>query len=162
MTDDFIKIELKPKDFPHRIAMKSDVGAATLKGVTRGTIFVHQNLPGPPTPRREPFPWASKKQRMYVLSAVKDGRIVVPYKRSNEMLRRMTHDVNVLGSSYVGVIGTNEVYAPWVISNKKVGTRGPQARYHQGIWWILQEEVGKRFDDFIKIVRSEIAKHLSS
>lgn len=74
----------------------------------------------------------------------------------------MTHEVRSLGSSFVGVIGTNEVYAPWVISNKKIGERGPQANYHKGVWWILQEEVGKRFDDFIGIVRKEIAKHLAS
>ena len=79
------------------------------------------------------------------------------YRRTGTLGRSITTDVRALGSKHVGVIGTATVYAPWVISEKRVGTRGPQAGMHAGRWWTLHGVVRGAHDEIMRIYRKAIA-----
>jgi hypothetical protein len=57
------------------------------------------------------------------------------YRRTGTLGRSITTDVRSVGSSVAGVIGTDIVYAPYVISETD------QAWMHRGRWWTLQEHV---------------------
>lgn len=78
------------------------------------------------------------------------------YRRTGTLGRSITTDVRTLGSKYVGVIGTATVYAPWVISEKPVGSRGPQAWMHVGRWWTLHGVVRGAHDEIMRIYRKAI------
>lgn len=66
------------------------------------------------------------------------------YRRTGTLGRTITTKViePVGRGIYSGIIGTNTRYAPWVISDE-VGANqaGPQAWFHRGIWYTLQEVV---------------------
>ncbi len=86
-----------------------------------------------------------------------------PYRRTGQLGGSITTEVRPLGGkSYVGVIGTNKVYAPFVISTEAVGGRGPQAQYHKGVWYTLQEVVEKCRDAINKIYHSTIMNKINS
>jgi hypothetical protein len=63
------------------------------------------------------------------------------YQRTDLLVKSITTEVRSMGSETVGTIGTNTVYAPYVIGEKQVGTRGPQAWMHKGRWWTLEGHV---------------------
>jgi hypothetical protein len=67
------------------------------------------------------------------------------YRRTGTLGRSIGTEVRPIGVGFVGIIGTPTVYAPYVISEEAVGSRGPQARFHKGRWWTLQGVVRKAF-----------------
>lgn len=75
------------------------------------------------------------------------------YRRTGTLGRRIGTRVNVVGNEVVGAIGTNTVYAPWVISEEAVGERGPQARVHRGRWWTLQGVVRENAEEVVRVTR---------
>ncbi len=66
------------------------------------------------------------------------------YRRTGLLGRSIATEVNPLGTSIVGTIGTNVVYAPYVIGEN-------QAAIHQGRWWQLEKVVEKLVPDVVKI-----------
>lgn len=60
------------------------------------------------------------------------------YTRTMQLDRSIGTEVRSVGSDFIGTIGTNLIYAPYVISTEKVDARGPQAKVHRGRWWTLQ------------------------
>jgi hypothetical protein len=81
------------------------------------------------------------------------------YQRTETLGRSITTEVRNLGSDIIGAIGTNTVYAPWVISDEAVpGLGGPQAWMHKGRWWTLQGVVRKASDQIIAIYTIAIKK----
>lgn len=76
---------------------------------------------------------------------------VSSYRRTGTLGRTMYSKVTELGSDVVGAIGNNTVYAPWVISAEEVGNRGPQASWHSGRWYTLQDVVKKAKNGIIQI-----------
>lgn len=90
---------------------------------------------------------ATKKAVLYVHSTVPPYPATRPnqkYIRTETLGRKITTEVRpVTGTRVVGVIGSDTVYAPWVISDKAVGKRGPQAWMHKDRWWTLQDVVRK-------------------
>jgi hypothetical protein len=128
---------------------------ATLKSV----LYVHSQIPAyPPPPLPGSFEFVSDKQRRYVMWAIKAGTIQVPYRRrhSGGIGGSITTKVSTLGRDMVGTIGTNMVYAPWVISDRAIGDRGPQARIHQGRWWTLQGVFKAAQNSIVEIYRQAI------
>lgn len=82
------------------------------------------------------------------------------YERTLTLGKSFATAVSSVGNDVVGAIGTNLVYAPWVVSTEAVetpkGLAGPQAWMHEGRWWTLQKfvaenvsEVGKQFEKAI-------------
>ncbi len=139
-------------------AKAEDFEDALVKGLNDALDHVLGSVPGPPTPSRAPMTFVSQKQRRYVMMLVAEGK--VPYKRTNKLAGSITTEVKkVSEESYLGMIGTNRVYAPWVISSRKIEDgRGPQAEYHKGVWYTLQDVVSKEFSKVVDIIRDAIGK----
>lgn len=77
------------------------------------------------------------------------------YRRTGTLGRSINTEVRAVGTDMVAAIGTNVVYAPWVISSEPVAgppAAGPQAWVHVGRWWTLQrvvEDARGRVDEII-------------
>jgi len=80
------------------------------------------------------------------------------YRRTGTLGRTIATEVRPMGAKVVGVIGTDTVYAPWVISDKSVGSRGPQASVHAGRWWTLQGVVSRAWNAVTNIYRDAFRK----
>jgi len=85
------------------------------------------------------------------------------YERTGTLGRSIATDVRELGSSFVGVIGTKVIYAPYVISDAALSDgRGPQTPVHKrNNWWTLQGVVRGAKDEIMKIYKrviDEVAK----
>jgi hypothetical protein len=102
---------------------------------------------------------ATQNAVLYVHSTVPPYPAPPPnstYRRTETLGRSITTEVKSLGSQIVGTIGTATVYAPWVISDRAIGDRGPQAWMHAGRWWTLQAVVRKARAEVVKIYRQAI------
>jgi hypothetical protein len=84
----------------------------------------------PATQSRKPNPgtFVSDRQRRYVMAAIRDGRITVPYKRTGKLGQSWTWEITRHSNGLTGKIGTNLRYAPLVQSHSR------QARMHSGNW----------------------------
>ncbi len=101
--------------------------------------FVKGAVPPVPSASGAPYPWKSQKQRWFVIMSIQEGSIVVPYRRTNSMVRKIYTKVEKVGDTAVGIIGNSIDYAPWVISDEKLSDgRGAQSAYHSGTWYTLQ------------------------
>ncbi len=130
-----------------------------LKTTDKAVKYVHSQVPPYPAPSRQPYPFVSLRQRLFVLIGIRTGQLEVPYKRrgSGGIGGSITTEVRELGADVIGVIGTNKEYAPWVISSEVTPAGlGPQARYHQDVWWTLQEVVRKAWDAVVRIYETEL------
>ncbi len=106
---------------------------------------------------------ATRKAVLYIHSQVPPYPPPLPnsdYRRTGTLGRSITTEVRDIGSQTVGLIGSAVIYAPDVISAKKVGKRGPQKRIHKGRWYTLQGVVKKAHKDVLKIYRKMIAELL--
>lgn len=137
-----------------------DFLADTMKAAV---TLVHQKVPPYPPASHKPYPFVSAKQKAFVIYAIATGLIEVPYRRraSGGIGGSITEEVKSLGTKTVGIIGSNKEYAPWVISSETVGSIGPQATYHQGVWWTLQKVVMDSSKDVINLFTDRIRKELS-
>ena len=106
---------------------------------------------------------AGFKQRLFVIIAIKEGRIKVPYRRTNRLGQSITTAVNTVGGRVVGTIGTNVDYAPWVISSEKTpDSGGPQAQYHKKRWWTLQGVVADAWPHVLDIYQKRLKELINS
>lgn len=126
------------------------------ESIDEGMKHIQDEVPAYPRASRKPFIFVSEKQRRYVMAAIRDGRIEIPYRRtgSGGIGGSINTEVRKLGSDIVGVIGSNKVYAPYVIDEDR------QAAYHEGTWWTLQKVVRDSIADFIKIVARNVLRFL--
>lgn len=103
---------------------------------------------------------ATEKAVLYVHSKVPAYPPTRPgqtYKRTGDLGRSITTDVKSISGGYQGSIGTNKIYAPWVISDRSVsGGSGPQAWMHKGRWWTLQGVVKDNVDGVMEIFRRAV------
>ena len=113
--------------------MDGDVKPMLIRATEKAVKYVHGTVPEYPAPR--------PGQR---------------YVRTGTLGRSITTEVKPLGSEIVGKIGTNTVYAPWVISEESAGGRGPQAWMHKDRWWTLQGVVRKARGAVVRIFQKEI------
>lgn len=78
------------------------------------------------------------------------------YRRTGTLGRSWTGKVyggsRGINTTVVGIIGTNTVYAPWVVSSVK------QAWMHRGRWWTLQTEFDKWKPGILKIFEDLVGK----
>lgn len=118
----------------------SIIQPALKSGMHEAVLYVHSQVPPYPAPP-----------------------IGSTYIRTGQLGRSITERVEELSQGVAGYIGTNTIYAPWVISSEAVGGRGPQARVHQGRWWTLQGVVERSAANVQKIferVVDDILKRL--
>ena len=88
----------------------------------------------PPKPTGESQGFASDKQRRFFFAALRSGEITLPYRRTGQLSRSWTSQIDDKADGITGTVGTNLDYAPWVQSVEEIGGRGPQAKIHQGRW----------------------------
>lgn len=145
--------------------MADEVHDFLVRTTDKSVKYVHSQVPPYPSPSRGPYPFVSVKQYLFVIINIIKGTLQVPYRRtgSGGIGGSITTEVRELGTDVIGVIGTNKDYAPWVISSEVVpmGT-GPQAAYHRGVWWTLQEEVNKSWDGVVRIFESALRDFIRS
>lgn len=105
------------------------------EGTQRAVLYVHSTVPPYP-----PKPAGST------------------YRRTVQLGRATTTEVRPLGGGgFVGTIGNNMKYAPWVISTEVVGSRGPQTKTHKEHgWWTLQEVVGAATEEVYRILHEAV------
>lgn len=83
------------------------------------------------------------------------------YRRTGTLGRSINTEVRSVGTEMIAAIGTNVVYAPWVISSEPVAgppAAGPQARVHVGRWWTLQKVVENARGKVDEIISRFIAR----
>lgn len=105
-----------------RLEKIGSIKTELLETTDRAIKYVHSQVP--------PYPSMRSGQR---------------YVRTGTLGRSIGTEVRTMGASVVGTIGTNIVYAPWVISSEK------QAWMHVGRWWTLQGIMRKARDGIVKI-----------
>lgn len=97
----------------------------------------------PPPPRKGSKEFVSDKQRRYVMAAIREGKIEVPYRRGmspgSQRMARSFRLVRAPGSLY---ITNSAAYMDYVIGRK-------QARIHQGRWKTGQEVAERVIKDGI-------------
>lgn len=82
-----------------------------------------------PSPSGKKMQFVSAKQRAYVIWAIKQGIINVPYRRTGDYGRSFEKQPNSTGMSLVSGLS----YAPYV-RGPGSGGGDPQAAYHKGNW----------------------------
>jgi hypothetical protein len=89
------------------------------------------------------------------------GVNVTGYKRTGSLGRKWTRKVSRVGSQAIGKIGTNQSYAPWVVS-EEVGNNGagPQAWFHQDRWWTIQQVARDVAPKIYKLYRQWVRRML--
>lgn len=105
------------------------IKAAAKDGMTKGMLYVHENVPPYPPP-----PPASS------------------YVRTGSLGRSINTRTLTSGGDIQGIIGSNIEYAPFVIGHED------QAPVHRGRWWTLYDVVSKQVDAVVDFIRAEVAK----
>lgn len=130
------KITLKytPSDLPERMARYPEENhRRIMRFMNKAGLTLKQNTPPYPPPSRKPQPFKTERQRRFFFAALRDGRIVVPYRRTGQLGRSMQWEIVSQGpAEYRGRYGTNLAYAPLVISDDR------QAGYHRGTWYTMK------------------------
>lgn len=91
-----------------------------------------------PKARQQKQPFKSDKQRRFFFAALKDGRIVVPYRRTGLLGRSWTMNVQTTAQQVIGVLNNPTPYGPFVQAPPPA-----QAVYHQGNWRTTDDAVTK-------------------
>jgi hypothetical protein len=117
---------------------------------------IHADTQRYPPPSHKPMRWKSRKQRLFVIIGIREGRIEVPYRRkhSGGLAGSWVDKVSVIGSTLTGTVGSNSSYAPFVVGPKS------QAEYHQGNWWTTATLLKRRKSDIEDIFASRIREVL--
>lgn len=107
-------------------------GLKAMAGFLRGRMSVY-----PPTEgNRPPQPFVSEKQRRYFFAALRDGRIVLPYRRRGAgggLASRWGQVAQDGGLTQV--IGNDSAYAPFVIGHES------QSLYMRSLGWRTTADV---------------------
>lgn len=85
------------------------------------------------------------------------------YKRTGNLGRSINTKVESLSKGYIGKIGSDASIAPYnvyVISEVRIGGRGPQARIHEGIWYTLHQVVRDARSTVIRTYRRAVKRIL--
>ena len=102
---------------------------------------------GYPTQSGKAQPFKTERQRKYFFWALDQGIIVVPYPRTGRLANSWRARKNG--------------WSDWVLENSTaygalVVSRGKQAVYHQGNWWIAEDIV----DQEVPILTEDLSKEL--
>lgn len=143
-----------------RFPAEGQAAAEQAMGVT--VEFLHGKLPAypePPAPGQAAKFWTDK-QRRFFFAALREGRIKVPYKRTDVLGGSFTTSVSTDGDAVVGELGTNTDYAPWVVGpgypGEAIGGRQMwQARIHAGRWWQLDDVFAANKDAAVQVFADE-------
>ena len=104
-----------------------------------------------PPPFTGKMVYKTERQRRYVMWAIRNGVIKVPYVRTGKLGQSWDYRITVSGNGLRGEVGPGIDYAKWVQSSEL------QARIHQGRWRTDMDavsanrsQIGKRFAQAIR------------
>lgn len=138
----------------------ASVAIATLRPpMTRSTERLARDLATYPPPSRRPQPPRSERQRRFLMALARAGGI--PYRRTGNLGRAWTTDVQETGGGLTGTVG-NSVVSP---QGKRYGPlvegEGTQTAYHRGNWptdqAVLQKHLGPIEADFADAIDKALA-----
>lgn len=101
-----------------------------------------------PAPNTRKMRWVSEKQRRYVMAAIRDGRIKVPYRRTGNLANRWSAQRLKPGS---WEIKNSARYAVYVVGKN-------QYWMHAGRWWIASDEVSKLTGKLVDELTKELKR----
>lgn len=101
---------------------------APMKASVLDLVSYMEEYPARQSRKPNPGVFVSERQRRYVMAAIRDGRITVPYKRTGKLGQSWTWKIERHSNGLTGKVGTNLDYAPWVQAH------GRQASIHRGNW----------------------------
>ncbi len=93
------------------------------------------------TPPYKKMQFVSNKQRAFVMAAIKDGRITVPYRRTGAI------GISQQQQTTSGI----DVIVPVAYSDL-VRTKGRQAKYHQGTWDDTETIAARLEGDIVEVI----------
>lgn len=129
--------------------------ATLVRGMRKATALVQREIAVYPPAQPQPMVWASERQRRFVMAAIREGRIQVPYRRTGTLGKRWTSEVAGEGADVVGRVGNNTTYGPFVMDKKL------QAAYHQGVWPVamdvVEEHRGEIVQCFVDVAQEGLA-----
>lgn len=85
-----------------------------------------------PGVRRRKQPFKTDKQRRFFFAALADGRIRVPYQRTNRLGKGWRAGVTMTGGGLTITVGNTTAHAPYVQGSQQAG-------YHRGNWKTVSE-----------------------
>lgn len=98
---------------------------------------------------------ASRESSRYLMSAIPAPPEPKPsYNRTGKLERGFKAGVNSISRGYAATISNKVGYAPWVISDSRVGDAGPQAWMHVGRWYTLQQVLRQSTAGVLEIYRN--------
>lgn len=103
-----------------------------------------------PSPSRRAQPFVSNKQRRFFFAALRDGRITVPYRRTNALASAWT-----ISPTGAGADATNaHPHAAFVYN--------PQVAYHKGTWPTEQAIADKAAPSATAAAQQEVERMVQS
>jgi hypothetical protein len=127
------------------------VSNAVLSGaMQRACALIQERLALYPPASHRRIQWASEKQRRFVMAAIREGRIEVPYRRTGTLGRRWTTAISGSGDDLTGTVGNNTTYGPYVMS------RDMQAAYHAGTWPVAEAVANQAEGDVLGIFQDAV------
>jgi hypothetical protein len=113
-----------------------------------------EDYPAQRSRKRNPGQFVSERQRRFVMASIRDGRIVVPYKRTGKLGQSWTWEITRHSNGLTGKVGTNLgmgiKYAPYVQAH------GRQAQMHAGNWQTDVMAIEARRDAIVERFRAAI------
>lgn len=118
-----------------------DVSHRMTDNIARDTVLFAQNYPA--SPRGFKMIFKSDKQRRFFFSALRSGRIQVPYRRTGKLKANWRFSSLPGSEIFTASIYNNLDYRPFV-----QGFVREQARIHRGRWQ-SQEEIEKAAEGYL-------------
>lgn len=133
-----MRVEVKVP--PHLIIdlqhVYKNIAEPTLVGLATQTQHVLMSQKPPPPPRGNGG-FVSDKQRKYVMAAIRDGRIEVPYRRGiSPGTQRMNRSFKLFKAPNTVYLTNSASYWQFVIGDK-------QATIHQGRWGTVEKALAE-------------------
>lgn len=129
---DFISIDASElQDFGKQIGAAADlvreVSGRMVADIARDTVVFAQRQPAPPRGIKQPF--KTDKQRRFFFSALRDGRITVPYQRTGNLYINWRYSLIPGSELFRAEIYNNVPYRKWV-----QGYEREQSKFHAPRW----------------------------
>lgn len=142
----------------NRVANKLRTLAAKMDEITSDEIYkwaqqTRADLKAEPYPAKneKSKTWASDKQRKYVMAAIREGRIQVPYRRTGGLANRWSAARTTKGA----VIRNSARYAKYVVGDEQ--GLGQNKEFHKGRWYQARQDV---IDKRLPAMRKMLARRL--